>query len=238
MNASPLSLIDRLPARSTLRGFTYSLCGILGGVVLILVALWMYTDLVSAYSKGLYIQSSFETQLTAYQDFQTPKDIKMAIVFFNKSSNAIANHSSLISFFSPKIYTAFGSLNPQYQETVTSCDPNYFSDAVNPVPLSSCYTFSPNKNFTYAYQPGTSNPFSIVGFYFTFNCLNPFFCATGQSAMVSVQSNLVALFTNFSATFYFSTRVLQPDGSFKHQVYYVSSGQFNSPTTISGQFDA
>lgn len=238
MNASPLSLIDRLPARSTLRGFTYSFCGILGTVVLILVTLWMYVDLVSAYSKGLYFQSSFETQLTAYQDFQSPYDIKMAIVFFNKSSNAIANHSELLSFFNPKIYTAFAYLNPQYQETVATCDPDYFADAINPVSLSSCYTFTPNKTFTYAYQPGTSNAFSIVGFYFTYNCFNPFFCATRGSTLVSVQSNLVALFRNYSATFYFSTRVLQPNGAFRHQVYYISSGQFNSPTTISGQFDA
>lgn len=114
MNVSPLSLIDRLPARSTLRGFTYSICGIVGSIAVILVALWMYVDLVIAYSKGMYFQSSFETQVSSYQSFQTPFDLKMAVVFYNKSSNAIANHTSLLTYFNPRIYAANGNLNPQY----------------------------------------------------------------------------------------------------------------------------
>lgn len=114
MNASPLSLIDRLPARSTLRGFTCSICGIIGSLAVILVALWMYVDLVIAYSNGLYFQSSFETQVSSYQNFQTPYDIKMAVVFYNKTSDAIANHTSFLTYFNPKIYAANGNLNPQY----------------------------------------------------------------------------------------------------------------------------
>lgn len=120
----------------------------------------------------------------------------------------------------------------------TTCDPNYFSDAINPITLSSCFTFTPNKNFTYSYQPGTSNPFSLVGIYFTYNCFNPFFCTTSGSAQISVQNSLIALFTNFSATFYFSTRVLQPSGATQHQVYYISTGEFNTPSTISATFSA
>lgn len=55
--------------------------------------------------------------------------------------------------------------------------------------------------------------------------------------MVSVQSNIVSTFNNFSVLFYFSTKVLQPDGSNKHQLNYVSSGQFNSLYTLAANFD-
>jgi len=79
---------------------------------------------------------------------------------------------------------------------------------------------------------------SQVGFFFGLSCLNAFFCRSGGSALVSVQNNLVATFTNFSMTFIFSTRVLQPDGSSRHQVYNVSSGEFTNHIAVTATFDA
>lgn len=55
--------------------------------------------------------------------------------------------------------------------------------------------------------------------------------------MASVQGNISAVFTNFSMVFYFSTRVLQPDGSTRHQVYNISSGEFTNPLAVSAAFD-
>jgi hypothetical protein len=60
----------------------------------------------------------------------------------------------------------------------------------------------------------------------------------GGAALLSVQSNLVAVFSNYSMVFYFSTRVLQPDGSSRHQVYNLSSGEFTNPASISASYDA
>jgi hypothetical protein len=39
-------------------------------------------------------------------------------------------------------------------------------------------------------------------------------------------------------TFIFSTRVLQPDGSSRHQVYNVSSGEFTNHIAVTATFDA
>jgi hypothetical protein len=164
----------------------------------------------------------------------------MAVVFYNKTSNAVANHTALTSYFDPRIIAINSNGNPQYYEMITSCDPNYFADAINPVTLTSCYSFTPNKAFTYSYVNSVSSAYSnsIVGITFIYHCFNPFTCTTTGAEQILVQSNLVSLFTNYSATFYFSTRVLQPDGSTKHQVYYISTSEFNTPYTIGSAFDA
>lgn len=151
----------------------------------------------------------------------------MAVVFYNKTSGTVANHSLLSTFFDTRLFASnyMGSnLNVEAATRCNSSNIDYFSDAVNPVPLTDCFLFTPKKAFLYAYAPVTTNAMSQVGFVFAHTCYNAFFCRSGGSTLTSVQNNMIAAFTNYSITFILSTRVLQPDGSTKHQVYNISSG--------------
>jgi hypothetical protein len=151
----------------------------------------------------------------------------MAVVFYNKTSGTVANHSLINTYFDTRMFTSNylgSSTNIEAATLCNSSNINYFADAVNPVTLTDCFLFTPNKAFLYAYAVGGAVPLSQVGFTFVYSCFNAFFCKSGGSTMTAVQSNMVAAFTNYSMTFIFSTRVLQPDGSTKHQVYNISSG--------------
>jgi hypothetical protein len=105
MDVSPLASIDRLSSRSTFRGFTGSACGIIGTLIFLAVTIWINIWIVLSYSKGNYFQSSFETQASAYSYLQVPYDLKMAIVFYNKTSGLVANHTLLASLFNTKIFS-------------------------------------------------------------------------------------------------------------------------------------
>jgi hypothetical protein len=156
----------------------------------------------------------------------------------------LANHTLLRSYFDTKIFSSSSLGSNVNVEEASPCISrsnnytNYFADAVNPFTLKDCFIFTPNKNFLYSYQPTASTINSQVGFYFGLSCFNAFFCRAGGSTLTSVQNNLVAAFTNYSMTFIFSTRVLQPDGSSRHQVYNVSSGEFTNPIAAAATFDA
>ncbi len=151
----------------------------------------------------------------------------MVLVFYNKTSGTVANHSLINTIFDTRMFTSnYLGINT-FIETATLCNSSnldYFSDAVNPVTLTDCFLFTPNKAFLYAYVVNGVVPLSQIGFTFFYNCFNAFFCRSGGSAMTAAQNNVIAAFTNYSLTFIFSTRVLQADGSTKHQVYNISSG--------------
>lgn len=139
----------------------------------------------------------------------------------------MANHTLLTTFFDTRLFASnyMGSnINVEAATICNSSNINYFSDAVNPVTLTDCFLFTPSRAFLYTYAPVTSNAMSQVGFLFALTCYNAFFCRSGGSTQTLVQNNMIAAFTNYSITFILSTRVLQPDGSTKHQVYNVSSG--------------
>lgn len=152
----------------------------------------------------------------------------------------MANHSLLTTYFDTYLFASNYMGNNVNVEAATLCNSsniNYFSDAVNPVSLTDCFIFTPNKAFLYAYVPVTTNAMSQVGFMFTYSCYNDFFCKSGGSTETLVQNNMIAAFTNYSVTFVLSTRVLQPDGSTKHQVYNISSGEFTNPSAPAASFD-
>lgn len=109
MDASPLLNIDRLYSRTTFRGFTGSPCGIIATILFLIITAFINWSLVSSYSQGIYFQSSFETQATPNLNLQTPTDVRMALVFFNKTSGAVANHTYLTTLFDTKIFSTTSS---------------------------------------------------------------------------------------------------------------------------------
>lgn len=166
---------------------------------------------------------------------QSPHDLRMAIVFYNKTSNAVANHTLLKAYTKPIVFQSNGNGDNIFYQSVTNCDPKYFSDAVNPVTFTDCFIFPKNKSVELSIINAIQ---SKIGYKFAFTCYSPFFCKTGGTTMTTQQNNAIAWFSNYSFTFYFSTRVLQTDGSFKHQVFYVPSSDYNTPYTITSTFNA
>jgi hypothetical protein len=123
-------------------------------------------------------------------------------------------------------------------EPADYCDSKYFMDAVNPIELTDCFLFTPDRLVEFSFNPSTTIQASTIGFSFTYNCLNPFFCKIGGSALNTVQSNLLSIFTNYHVNLYFSVERLQPDGSIKHQVFQISSGEFTNSIGVAASINA
>lgn len=105
MEVSPLAVFDRLSSRTTFRGFTGSPCGIIGTLLFLAVTAFINFSIIVSYSRGNYFQSSFETQASPNTILQSPYDIRMALVFYNKTSGAVANHTFLANMFDTRIFT-------------------------------------------------------------------------------------------------------------------------------------
>ncbi len=65
----------------------------------------------------------------------TSKNIKIAAVLANKTSNAVANHTLLRTSMKPRIFQSNQNGAEVNFEPAEYCDPKYFMDAVNPIEL-------------------------------------------------------------------------------------------------------
>jgi hypothetical protein len=64
----------------------------------------MYIFLVFAYRDNKYQESYFEYQFAGTETMSSSKNIKLAMVFTNKTSNMVANHTQLRQFIKPRLY--------------------------------------------------------------------------------------------------------------------------------------
>jgi len=114
MEKNIISYIDRLPAKSVVRGSIGSPLGVIATFALFALCIWMYIWSVISYFKGDYFQSYFQTSSIPNQKFQVPYDLKFAIVFYNKTSNLIANHTALLDIIRVRAFQTSGGTNNQY----------------------------------------------------------------------------------------------------------------------------
>lgn len=160
MQSSLLNHIDRTTARSALRGTTSSIPGLLGTLLMVGLLLWLYIPEIIYYLAGKYFQSNFEIQQPPYTRINIPKAFKAAIVFNNNTDQSIANHSLLAQQATFKAYlTQMGS---QKYEAVEQCDPNYFSNTINPITLEDCFIFPANSQIDFSYYSNTASTFGFT----------------------------------------------------------------------------
>jgi hypothetical protein len=98
-------------------------------------------------------------------------------------------------------------------DAVAPCNPNYFSNAINPVNLTDCYLFTNNAQLDFSYLAATQS--IAFGFQTSLNCPDPFFCASGNAVYTAAQNGFTGLFSNYTFTLYFTSRILTPNGNFQ-----------------------
>ena len=143
-------------------------------------------------------------QEPTYDHINIPSELSTAIVFFNKSSNSVANHTLL------KQYATFTTFISNFQgvtnrDGVLPCDPNYFANTVNPTILKDCFIFPTNTYIDLSYYRQTQTSF---GFDASFSCSNPFNCSSTSTYYTSTANVFRDLFLNYSFTLYFTSRTL------------------------------
>jgi len=124
----------------------------------------MYIFLVIAYTNNKHQESFLELQFAGTESMITSKDIKLAMVFTNKSSNTIANHTQLRTIMKPRVYQTNQNGVEINFEPADYCDSSYFSDAVNPIVVEDCFLFAPNRLVEFSYNPSASISASTIGF--------------------------------------------------------------------------
>lgn len=90
--------------------------------------------------------------------------------------------------------------------------------------------FAKNSKVDITYY--ASRGYVYFGFYSFPYCQDPFACLTNSTFKNTLTTNFTNVFSNYSYTLYFTSRVLQPDGTFKDQVFSIFSSSFNTPFTI------
>lgn len=95
MSGSSENFLDRTAARTVLRGTTASVCGMIGSFIVIAMMLWIHIPGIKHHFEGKYYQSTFQLQQPSYTRLVIPRDFKTALVFYNKTSNQVANHTRL-----------------------------------------------------------------------------------------------------------------------------------------------
>lgn len=228
---APLHFFDRTAARTALRGNTGSICGVAGTLVLVAVALWLLIPEIQYHLEGKYYQSSFQVQQPPYARLVLPRDFRAALVFRNKTSSRVANHTLLRQLATFKAYLTQNNSISQ-AESIEACQSGYFGDTVNPVELEDCFIFPNNREVDFSYYRHSSTSF---GFLSGFDCQNPFFCKASDSLYNTTRNQYSKLFSDYFFTLYFTSRVITPQGTFQDQLFNISSTQWNTPFTVTAE---
>ncbi len=88
-----IELIDRLSAKSNLRGSTASYLGVIGTLLIFVICFIIYIPAAERITKGDYFETEFYNYKIQEKEFYTDTDLKVAIVFRNRKDNSVANHT-------------------------------------------------------------------------------------------------------------------------------------------------
>ena len=196
-----------------------SCCGVIGNVIMIALLLFLCIPITSSYLNGIEHMSFFTSQLPISTNLYIPDTFKLAIVFYDKITQTVANHTQISSIAT--LNTFLNNIQGNtFKDGVQACDPNYFSNTINPPTLTDCFMFT-NKKLIEMIS-STTNPVSF-GFVTSFRCSNPFSCATGTASHTTATNNFADVFTNYTYTLYFTAKVFSNNGDVHEQTFSVSS---------------
>jgi hypothetical protein len=187
-----------------------------------------------AYLEGRYFQSLFEVQTPTYDYLDIPSEFKTAIVFYNKTSSAVANHTALQNYLNFNTYVS-NYLGLTNKDGVEACRKDYFASTVNPVVLEDCLIFPSDKRIDFSFYLQSPTRF---GFMSELKCNNPFQCAYAGNTYYLVFTNITTIYQELSFTLYFTSRSLNHKGEFEDQLFSLSSNQWSTPTTYSSDLSA
>ena len=103
-------------------------------------------------------------------------------------------------------------------DVTTDCDLSYFSTALNPPDnFTDCFIFAKNSKIDISYT--LTNGLVSFGLYAYPYCSDPFKCLLNSTTRNAVFNNFSNIFNNYTYTLYFTTKVMQPNGTFVEQVF-------------------
>jgi hypothetical protein len=107
MYHTSLDYLDRLRAKNIFKGTYATFLGVLGTLILIAATLAFYVPTIVTFLQGsMYFQSEYSLHQTPYGNLTISKDIKIALVIYNKTDNQVANHTLLRQFMGISTYQA------------------------------------------------------------------------------------------------------------------------------------
>jgi hypothetical protein len=134
MYHTSIDYLDRLRAKNIFQGTHATFLGALGSLIVIAATLAFYVPTIISFFRGeMYSQSEFSLQQTPFGNITIPKDMRIALVFYNKTDNRIANHTLLRQYLTVTSYQITNSGSTIKSDTILpACDPSYFQNTFNP----------------------------------------------------------------------------------------------------------
>lgn len=122
-----------------------------------------YVPAAISYFKGNYYQSMYDTNINFAHTFYSKEDFKLAIVFRNKQSGTVYNHTFLLDNLKALIYSA-NHTNVLYYESLMTCNRQYFLNDINGELLEDCLLIPDYVQYDagYAYFSYSYMYFSIM----------------------------------------------------------------------------
>lgn len=176
-----LSFLDRLSAKSLLTGRTGTCLGILGTISFIIISFILFIGPVIYYFQGDFIEGSFYRSKNQNLMSYTGCDFKMAVSFYQKATNQLANHTAIRGILDAKIiyYSPSGEI---FYAPVKPCSPEYFAEMENkPHPFNPDDCVVAPDGIGYA-AFSTSSISSVIGIAFIPQCEDPFVCTYASTA--------------------------------------------------------
>lgn len=204
-----VEFLDRLSVRSVLRGSTASICGVIGSLVVIVLCLAIYTAPTLAYLRGDFYETEFYTSSNLQKNFYSNSDFKIALVFRNKKTGLVANHSKIVEFAKSTFSEWMPDYSAFYQEGPVACRPDYFADVRNPITLEDCYIFPENASFNMMFKYGG---WTQMSYRLTAKPSPNPFDATRGSSLNSMQAQLENFLIENYYELLFTSKIVNSEG--------------------------
>ena len=222
--------LDRLTVKSVLRGSTATIIGIIGTLSVIILCLVFYIPPTSSVIKGEYIETQFHTRKFIKTQFYSNDDFKLAIVFRNRITNSIANHSQILDYGLAIASEYLGaSWSKNYYQLAPQCkdSPNYFTGVKDFMAPQDCFIFPQYSLFNVFKERGWYS-------YLYFNIYaqddpDPFASAGG--GLAGFQGRMAKLLEDYYYQVLFTSKIINPKGETEMVMNSFYSSQ-SEPTSL------
>lgn len=170
---SIVSIFDRLSVKTVLTNHTGSYIGFIGTLAFIAVCLIVLIPPVYLYFSGAYFESQFVSDQHPKNVYNTGDDVILAMVFRNKKTGELANHTDLLENMNSNGY--YYGRDSIYKTDLEPCRPEVFRNSINAMEVSDCVMLPANLEYDITPVSGFIPNLELA---FTYKCDDVFKCSS------------------------------------------------------------
>jgi hypothetical protein len=161
------------------------------------------------------------------QTYITGNDIVAAMVFKNKKTGELANHTDILDKLNN--YGLYNSKSENYKTELAPCRPEVFQSAINPMTIPDCIMLPEDLKFD-STPSATTLPLLMIQY--TFKCDDVFRCNPNSDFFKNSTKYIIELNKNYYFEYIFNSKILDDKGRYVNQFHKIYSSEYSSPDSI------